>query len=190
MASKVEIANRALQLLGAKRIVSLTEDSRNARAANAAFEPVKRAELRKHPWCFATTRVQLAASSTAPTFTRSNSFPLPSDFIRLLPPDPEVNMNDLDWIIEGRSIVTNDSAPLDVRYIYDVTDPNEMDVLFREVLAAKLAEQLCEEITQSNSKLGAANAAYKDAIEEAKRANAIEKVAERPPEDEWVTCRS
>ncbi len=190
MASKVEIANRALQLIGAKRIVSLTEDSRNARAANAAYEPVKRAELRKHPWCFATKRKQLPASATEPIFTRANSFPLPSDFIRLLPPDPETNFNDMDWIIEGRNIITNDGAPLDVRYIYDVTDPNEMDVLFREALAAKLAEQLCEEITQSNAKLAAANAAYKDVIAEAKRSNAIEKVAEKPPEDEWVTCRS
>lgn len=190
MASKVEIANRALQILGAKRIVSLTEDSRNARAINAAFEPVKRAELRKHPWCFAIRRVQLAASSTAPAFTKGNSFPLPSDFIRLLPPDPEDNMNDLDWNIEGRNIITNDSAPLDVRYIYDVTDVNEMDVLFRESLAAKLAEQLCEEITQSNTKVATAGVFYKDVLAEARRTNAIEKVSDEPPEDEWVTCRS
>ncbi len=190
MASKVEIANRALQLVGAKRIVSLTEDSRNARAVNVAYESVKKAELRKHPWGFAIKRVQLAASATVPVFTRGNSFPLPSDFIRLLPPDPEVNFNDLDWVIEGRNIITNDSAPLDVRYVYDVTDPNEMDVLFRESLSAKIAEAVCEEITQSNSKIATANAAYKEAIADAKRANAIEKVAEKPPEDEWVTCRS
>jgi hypothetical protein len=190
MASKVEIANRALQLLGAKRIVSLSEDSRNARAINAAFEPVKLAELRKHPWCFATKRVQLPASATAPAFTRANSFPLPSDFIRLLSQDPEVNFNDLDWIIEGRNIITNDGAPLDVRYIYDVTDPNEMDVLFRETLSAKLAEQLCEEITQSNTKMATASAVYKESIAEARKANAIEKIAEKPPEDEWVTVRS
>lgn len=190
MASKVDIANRALQLIGAKRIVSLSEDSRNARAANAAFEPVKKAELRKHPWGFAVKRAQLAASTTAPLFTRANSFPLPADFIRLLPPDPETNFNDLDWTIEGRNIITNDGAPLDVRYIYDVTDPNEFDMLFREALAAKLAEQLCEEITQSNAKKAEATMAYREAIAEAKRANAIEKVAEKPPEDEWVTCRS
>lgn len=190
MASKVEIANRALQILGAKRIVALDEDSRNARAINAAFEPVKLAELRKHCWGFATKRAQLAASSTAPLFSRSNSFPLPSDFVRLLPPDPEMNLNDMDWVIEGRNIITNDSAPLDVRYVYDVTDPNEMDALFRESFAAKLAEQLCEEITQSNTKIATASLLYKDIIAEAKRANAIEKVAEKPPEDEWVTCRS
>jgi hypothetical protein len=190
MASKVEIANRALQILGAKRIVSLTEDSRNARAISAAFEPVKLAELRKHPWAFATKRVQLAASATAPAFTKARAFPLPADYVRLLPPDSEENFNDLDWEIEGKSIITNDSAPLNVRYIYDVTDPNEMDVLFRESFAAKLAEQLCEEITQSNTKVATAQSFYKDAIAEARRTNAIEKTAQKPPDDEWVTCRS
>lgn len=190
MASKVEIVNRGLQLLGAKRITSLTEDSRNARAMSAAYESVKLAELRKHPWGFAIKRAQLAASATAPLFTRSNSFPLPADYVRLLAPDPEVNYNDIDWIIEGRNIITNDSAPLDVRYIYDVTDPNEMDALFRESFSAKLAEATCEEITQSNSKIANAQVAYKQAISDAKHANAIEKTAEKPPEDDWVTCRS
>lgn len=99
-------------------------------------------------------------------------------------------MNDLDWVIEGRQIITNDSAPLDVRYVYNVTDPNEMDSLFREALSAKLAEALCEEITQSNTKMATVVTAYKDIVAEARRANAIEKVAEQPPEDSWVTCRS
>ena len=190
MASNVEIANRALQHLGAKRIVSLGEDSRNAQAINAAFEPTKLALLRTHPWGFAVKRAELAASSTEPVHTRANSFPLPSDFVRLLPPDPENNLNSHDWVIEGRNIITNDTAPLEIRYIYDVTDPNEMDVLFREAFAAKLAENTCEEITQSNSKKADIKDTYMGIIAEARRANAIEKPAEKPPEDEWVTCRS
>jgi hypothetical protein len=189
VASNVEIGNRALQHLGAKRIVSLTDDSRNAQAINACFEPTKLALLRAHPWCFATKRAELAASATAPLFTRTNSFPLPSDFVRLLPPDPEDNINSLDWVIEGRSIVTNDTAPIYIRYIYDVTDPNEMDVLFREAFAAKLAENTCEEITQSNSKKADIKETFKEIIAEARRTNAIEKPAENPPEDSWVTCR-
>jgi hypothetical protein len=189
VASKVEIANRALQLLGAKSITSLTEDSRNARSINLAYEPVKLAELRKHPWNFAIKRAQLAASTTEPLFNRENSFPLPSDCVRLLSPDPEVNFNDLDWQIEGRNIITDWDDPLDVRYIYDVTDPNEMDVLFRELLSSKLAMELCEEITQSNSKKADAKAMYDEILAQAKKANAIEKVAERPPEDEWITIR-
>lgn len=190
MASKVEIANRALQILGAKSITSLTEDSRNARSINLAYEPVKLAELRKHSWSFAMKRASLAANATAPIFTKTNSFPLPSDFLRLLPKDGEDLTNDLDWQIEGKSIVTDDAAPLKIRYIYDVTDPNEMDALFREAFSYKLAETLAEEITQSNTKKADISSQYKDIIADARRVNAIERVAQNPPEDTWVTVRA
>jgi len=189
MASNVEIANRALQKLGAKRIVSLTEDSRNGRAVNAAFEVLKEAELRKHPWNFAVKRASLAASATAPLFTKSNSFPLPSDFLRLLAPDEEDNTNYRDWQIEGRSIVTNDDAPLEIRYVSNVDDPNEMDVLFREALSMKIAEELAEELTQSNQKKAEAVQAYMQKIGEARRANAFERVSQSQPEDVWITVR-
>jgi hypothetical protein len=49
--------------------------------------------------------------------------------------------------------------------------------------------ELCEEITQSNSKKADAKAMYDEILAQAKKANAIEKVAERPPEDEWITIR-
>jgi len=189
MASKVEICNRALQKLGAERITSITEDSVNARACNVAFEPVKLSELRAHPWSFAIKRAVLAASATPPEFGRPRSYPLPADFLRLLPPYPEMNTNDLDWQIEGKSIYTFDSAPLQIRYIYDVTDTNEMDTLFREALSTKLAGELCEELTQSNSKKESLRLDYKDIIKEARRNNGIENVAQQPPEDPFITVR-
>jgi len=189
MASVVGICNRALQRLGAQRIVSLQENSKNARACNLAFEPVKRAELRAHPWSFATKRVELAADTEAPAFGRGNAFQLPADWIKLLDDYPELNFNDKDWIIEGRKILTNDSAPLQIRYTHDVTDPNLMDALFAETLAMRLAKELCEELTQSNTKKPLVDKDYKMAIREARRANAIERVAAIPPEDSWITVR-
>lgn len=190
MASDVEICNRGLQLLGASRITSLSDDSVSARAMNAAYDAVRLAELRGHNWGFAITRDQLAASATTPAFGRANEFPWPSDCLRILPPYPEDNSLSRDWIIEGRSILTDDSAPLNVRYVKDVTDPNTMDPLFREAFSAKLAEATCEEITQSNAKIDTAIKAYKTAIREAKRVNAIEQVPQESAEDTWITGRA
>ena len=189
MASKVDIANRALQKLGARRIVSLDEDSVNARAVKACFESVKEAELEEHPWSFAIKRAQLAASSTSPLFTKANSFPLPSDFLRLLDPDPEDNFNTIDWQIEGRNIVTNEAAALEIRYIYNVTDPNEMTPLFREALSMRIAFELSEELTQSNTKEKNARAAYESALLKAKRTNAMQRRPQEPALDEWQTVR-
>lgn len=189
MASVVEICNRALQKLGAKRITALTDDSVNARACNFAYETLREAELEKHPWVFAVKRAQLAADATEPEFGKQNSFELPSDYLRLLPQYPEDNFNSNDREIEGRKIVTNESAPLNIRYIASITDPNVMSPLFREALSTKIAFELCEELTQSNAKKESLRADYEIVIAEAKRKNAIIQIAQMPPEDPYITVR-
>jgi len=190
MASVVEICNRALQKIGAKRITSITEDSVNARACNNAYNPLRLSELRSHPWSCAIARAQLAASSTEPLFGKAYMYPLPSDYLRSLPNDPGYNLNSEDWQIEAGNILTDDTSPLNLRYIYDLTDPNIMDAMFREALACRLALEICEELTQSNQKKEALKMEYKEAIREAKRVNAILNIAANPPEDEWITIRS
>lgn len=189
MSSNVSVCNSALSKLGADRIVSLTDNSGNARACNAAYERVRDRLLRRHPWNFAIRRAQLAASSTPPTFTRSARYPLPADFLRLLPPDPEENLNSLDWQIENGAIVTNDGAPLNVRYVARITDPNEMDSLFLELWATDLAFDICEEVTGSNAKKESLRLDSKQLVAEARKVNAFENVAGAPPTDVFLTAR-
>lgn len=191
MASEVDICNRALQILGAKRIVSLTQDSVNGRACNTAYASLRDAELRAHPWNFAIKRASLPAASPAPaTGGRQNSFPLPPDFLHLLDPYPELLLNTLDWQIEGQAISSNDTGPLAIRYIWQVTDPNMMDPLFREALSNRLALGICEELTQSNVKHDDIEKDYIQFLREARRINAIESVAAFPPEDSYITLRN
>lgn len=191
MASKVEICNRALQKLGAKRITSLTDtNSVSAKAMNLAYEPVKKALLRAHPWSFAITRAELAADASAPDWGRANAFQLPSDYLRLADDYEEDGVNDRDWEIEGSKIYTDDSDPIYIRYVKDVTDPNDFDPLFAEALSTRLALETCEELTQSNSKKEGLIADEKKIIAEARRANAIERRPKKSVEDTWVTCRN
>lgn len=187
--SDVAICNSALQKLGASRITSLAEDSEEARQCSGCFEQQREAELRKHTWNFAIARATLPAETYDPDFGPANSFALPSDFLRLLPVDPEDVTNTNDWRIEGRSIRTNDSAPLYIRYIRRVEDPNEFDSLFADMLACRIALQTCEKITGSNQKKAAVADEYKTAQREAKRVNAFENVAQEPPPDTWDTAR-
>lgn len=189
MASEVEICNRALQKLGAKRITMLTQDAVNARACNVAYEVVRDRALRSHFWNFAIKRATLAADNVPPDWGRSNSYPLPADFIKLAPVYPERGTNTQDWVIEGRRILTNDKAPLQIRYVYRVTDPNEMDSLFREFLATELAFEICEEITQSNQKKESLRDDRKYIIAEARKANAFENIPVEAPDDDFITCR-
>lgn len=190
MAAEVDICNRALQKLGAARITALTDQSVNARACSTAYAICRDDLLREHPWNFAIQRFQLAASATTPAFGPANAYPLPTGWLRVLPPDPFQNTNDRDWIIEGGQLLTDDPSPLNIRIVMQVTDPNLMDVTFREALASKLAYELAEPLTQSNTKKQAAAAMFKDDIAQARKVNAIEKVPQAAVEDTWITSRA
>lgn len=185
MASEVSICNMALQKLGASRITSLNEDSRNARSCNACYSTLRDSELRKRSWGFARKQAQLAASTTEPLFGYEYAYLKPSDCLRILPPNDAT----VDWRTVGRYIYTDWGAPLDLEYIFRVTDPNQMDDTFREALACKMAHHMCEEITQSNQKKADALLEYRAAIAEARQVNAFEDISAEPPEDSWISAR-
>lgn len=193
--SSVSIANRALQKLGARRIESLTQDHKNARAMNVAYEPVKRKLLRSYDWAFAIKRASVAALSAQTDWGSLNQFPVPNDFIRLLVNkeiddtlDASVDY-EKDWKIEGRNIITADSAPLQFRYISDVIDPTLHDACFDEALAAALAYECCEELTQSNQKKVELKDDVKQEIRDAKRLGFIEKGPMVQVEADWLNER-
>ncbi len=197
MPSEVDICNLALQRLGAKSISSLSEDSTAGRECNRVYEHARDSELRSHPWSFARGRVELAASSTAPVFGYAKAYPLPADYIRLL---PARNVSDnttvlggidpnIDWQIESGEILTDDAAPLQIVYLKKVTDPNAFDDLFTDLLVGRIAMDIAEKITQSNTKKQNAENRYAVAKEEAKKVNAYERPPQEFPADSWVVAR-
>lgn len=187
-ASNVQIANRALQKLGAKRISSLDQDHPNARSMNAAFERVRRALLRKYTWSFAIKRASVAADSTDETVLNTwKRYSKPNDFIRLIR-DDETGFH-VDWKIEGLYILSSTASPLKFKYVADITDPTYYDDLFIEAFAAKLALECATEITDSTTDKESLKDDFKAAIAEAKTIGAIEKEAEQFPEDSWLSAR-
>jgi hypothetical protein len=185
MASEVDICNRALQKLGASRITALDENTPNAVTCNFNYSIVRDREFRKHLWNFTLKRVTLAASSTSPGFGFSYAFPLPSDWIRNNPP----NDVGVDWKVEGRSILTNAGNTLQLPYVARITDTTQFDELFVESLAAALALEMEEEITQSNTKADKLERQYKTAIMSAKQVDAVEVSSDEPVQDPWITVR-
>ncbi len=186
MASDTSISNRALQKLGAARIVSLDDDTKNARACKACYEALRDSELRKHPWRFAIKRQILAPSATSPEFDFTYQFNLPAGCLKILKPQDPC----LDWQLEGRKILTNLSATLNLRFIDTITDPNLFDVNFCEMLSMMMAKEMCEEITQSTNKQASITEDYKTAKEEAKKSNAFETISIPIEESSWTLTRN
>ena len=94
-----------------------------------------------------------------------------------------------EFCIEGRKILTNLGAPLNVQYVTRVTDPTLFSAPFYRALGCRLAVDLCESLTQSDTKQTKADGKYKESIREAVRANAIELPPEHLADDEWITSR-
>lgn len=184
MASVVEICNRALDKLGETPIASLADDIKASRACNRAFAPVRDAVLRDHPWNCAIGRAALAADGQAPVWGYARRFPLPVDCLRVLDIAVETR-----WIVEGRAILTDAGAPLQIRYIRRVDDPNLFDPLFVEALAARLAVELCEALTQSNTKRQALLEDYGRIVERARAADGQEGLPAPLAESPWVLAR-
>ena len=195
--SDVGIVNLALTKLGAKTINALTDDTENARVANAIFEQVRDAELAAYPWNFAIRRDSLAASATTPAFEYDLQYPVPSDFLRLYAlydypvqfptEDPffaiESDAND------GLCILTNQTAPLYIRYIAKITDSSKFDPLFVQALACSIALTLCDRLTQHQGKKEQIAGEYQNWLAKARRVDAIQNPPIPYPESTWLLSR-
>jgi len=189
MPGVVDIWNSALQKVGAKRVSNTDENSASALACKACYEAQRDAELRAHTWNFAKRRASLPAVSPAPAWGRANAFNLPSDWLRMHREYSERNTLDIDYEIEGRQILSNYDAPLNIRYIAQITDVNTMDPLFREVVATRMAIQMAEQLTQSNTKKQSLENQLLFVRNQAVKANAMDNASFTPPEDPLITCR-
>ena len=156
-----------------------------ARACAIAYDSNRRDELRKHRWNFALARVVLAPDATAPAFDYLYQFTLPSNCLRVLRPATA----DLDWQIEGRKILSNYSAVMQLRYIADIEDVTQWDASFYNVVAGALAVDICERLTQSNSKKQELIAQYTEDVRMARRVDAFESGPEDSADDDWWNAR-
>lgn len=190
--SNLEVANYALQKLGAKRVESFDQDHPNARSISAVFDLVRRAELRKHIWNFAVRRATLAADTAQTDWGSHNRFRLPTGYLRLIF-DDETGEH-VDWTVEsdaadGKFIITDDDAPLYIKYIHDVDTPALYDDLFVEAIACKMAYEMCREITGSSEQKAQLYRDYNDALGWAAGITMRERVVRETPESVYLTAR-
>ena len=132
--SDVEIVNMGLGMIGESSITAMTDDSDRARVANLFYDRYRDATLRSHFWNGAMKRAQLAKLAEAPTFGFANAHQLPSDFIRL-----RAVKSDPHYRLEGSKRLLSDQDPVNILYVYRVTDPGDMGDLYSDALATRLA---------------------------------------------------
>ena len=169
MASIVDINNAALNQLGASTILSLTEDSKNARICNARYTQIRDSVFRSHPWNCLQKRVELSSSTTTPAWGFSFQYDLPGDCLRLL----RILDYESNHKVEGRSILSNNSS-MKILYISRITDPNQYDENLREALSAAIAADIAYAITSNNTVQQNMIALYQEKIRDARFVDSTE----------------
>lgn len=190
MASQTETCNLALIKLGAGRITSLSDGTKQAKILSAMWDSVRDAELSAHPWSFAITRDAIPASGTPPAFGWGSAYPLPAAYLKMVEVGQDwcfyTPINRQTWFaIEGGSVLTNQPSPLQIRYVQRITNVGAWPALFVQAFACRLAAECCETLTQDLSKRQAAWAERKEAVSQAKRGNDIEMPPQQTPANEW-----
>lgn len=185
MASKVAMCNAALIKIGANEITSLTEDSEEARKCNARFDDILDMLLESHLWNFATKRATLAASSTSPTWGYNYKY--------LMPQRPyclrvDRVYNNEEYKIEGRYIHT-DATSLSIRYIYRVTDMNELGSMFRECFSLYLAAELAYPLAGSSALKQELLNEFTVAMRQARSKESMEETADQFQHGSWYKDR-
>ena len=128
--------------------------------------------------------------TVAPNFDFAYQVALPSDCLRVL------RVNDttygFDWRVEGRKIITHD-YPIELKYIYDVTDYTTMDIGFYETLATYLAWDIAYKITQSSTlkaQLHQELWGQGGLLSKARFTDATEDAIEKLEAEDWVYSRT
>lgn len=134
--------------------------------------------------------MQLAQSATSPTSGFDYAYPLPSDNLRVLHVyDSDADAGVHPYEVKANQILFNSTACWLV-YIKRVTDPNDMDPLFREALSYRLAQFLAVKIAGNRGMAQEMMVGYKSALRSARSVDALEDWPEQFPVSSWLSVRN
>lgn len=185
-ATETSICNSALAKLGAERILSLDDNSERARILKEQYAKHRDELLYSHPWNFAIDRLALVEVTPAPAFKWAHKFQLPNDCLRVVATD--IPLPTVEWAVEGRFLLCN-YASVSIEYIKKVTEVGKFSPAFCELLALKIAADICYSITQSVTLSEQMLKRYEAALRTTRSYSAQESSGERVYADSWLLAR-
>lgn len=192
MSTANDICNMALDVLKEAPLTDYTTDNTSvSRWFVRNYATFRDAELEAHPWRFAMTRATASADAAAPTFGWKYKYAKPAGLLRI------VQMNSSGYFeydpipheLEGDWILTDQSSTIYLVYVQQITDPTKHTNLFNQALAAAMARALSHWLTGKANMVAIADAAYKEALARARRANALFSTPERAFDSDVINAR-
>lgn len=182
--TQTDICNKALTLVGAAPITSITAGTQNALILNRIYDNALESIMSECLWSFATSRSTLSTTATSLAWNfdeEAYHYAKPSGIIRIF----DTNDSDATWRIEGDVIVT-DTAGLGIRYTSLVTDPSKYPAQFIKAFVDLLCSEIAYQVI--NSKTIAENFLEKYekvSLPKARSENAQQGTNQILKDDEW-----
>lgn len=183
--SEVAICNSALVKLGGQRILSLTDNNPLARLLNEQYPKLRDELLYAHPWKFAMKSYAPAEIAKPPGVELPDfRFGLPSDCLRVVGTDGKTDR----WYVQDGSVYVDRQQPV-IYYIAKITDVAKFTPGFSEVLALKIAADICYSVVQSVTLKAAITQEYENALRVTRSYSAQEGSSPRVYADDWLHSR-
>lgn len=185
--SPVAICNIALGWLGGNLIISLDDETVEAKLCKANYDMLRDAVLEEREWTFAVKRLEPSALTTGPLYGYDKAFKIPPSVIRILQVSRAGEVIDgtiidgsfksatrggtgtgretrIEWAREGDEILADNSDRIFIRAIVRIVDTNKFSPAFDQALAARLAMDLAIPLTNSRALQKSMAGMYADKI--------------------------
>jgi hypothetical protein len=186
--TQTDVVNSALVKLGTDTISDISENNKAANTMRAIYDLSMDEVLRAHPWNFAIKRAVLAPTSDTPDFGYDYEYDLPSDCLRAWTLYSDTGIDDIDWVVEGRKILTDEES-VSLIYIYRNDDPAAWDACFAEAFSWYLAWKASYALTQSSTVSQLMERGYKASLSEARSMDGMEGKIQGLEADIWSKAR-
>lgn len=178
MYTNVQIINLGLTKIGSARISRIDPPVSSLEKICAEGYPQwKRSELTRRRWVFATEAYyKLTQVDEVPGIEQPYKYSIPVDCLR------PIREKRTEWTQRGKFIWSS-CQDLRISYIKNVEE-KDLEALFVDVLATRIALECVEAVTQSNTKKADVEALYQQSVNNAGQVNAFVRGPEDIQEDD------
>ncbi len=193
---KTGVANLAIRKIGANRISSFTDGSRESDLMLDLYDPIRDEFLEAFPWSCATTTVPVQTLSIVPYSGVEGltiAYALPNDFIR---PIAVSNIGATFKFESFKSedntmtrVLLSDMANLQLKYVFRNDDPSSYSPSMVTALATRLGAEIGFNIAQSAKKAEMLLKEYEEIRLPDAKSRDSGGTPETPAQSEWETAR-
>lgn len=182
-ASSTEICNLAISWLAGSRILSLDDNSDEAKLCKANYDTSRRAVLEEREWTFAIKRVQLPALAAAPLFGWTHSFLVPSDLLYSIgvynPRDANNHQSSQTPHVFESDTINANIETINLKYIHDLVNTKRFSPLFDQAIAAHIAMNIAIPLTENSKQYDRMASLYLHNLDSAAASNGLQGTRER-----------